>query len=323
MAILTKFGLCVGRTIKIFRKYVRIRSYTIACFLISVVIFLVLAGPPLLHLFDVMVARPDLETLCLRVLNISRENHFPKIIHQTWKTHDIPEKWKENVASCRQLNPDYEYRIWSDADIVNFLSNHYPWFLESFYNYKYDISRADAIRYFMMYHYGGVYIDMDIKCHVPFDQITNDFPSSVEDILVETYPMGFTNSFLMSKSHTSFQQLMINHLDSSNKSYLTPHWTIMKSAGPCFVHRAYRWHPCKESIGSLSPNTASTIFSHQQDATWHNWDGVLMQIVDEYHPFLCRLGLMYVVCMTVIGLLYMHSHTSKTRRHIHSPSDNV
>lgn len=37
----------------------------------------------------------------------------------------------------------------------------YPWFLETFDGYRYPIQRADAIRYFVLHHFGGIYIDLD------------------------------------------------------------------------------------------------------------------------------------------------------------------
>ena len=42
-----------------------------------------------------------------------------------------------------------------------FIAAEYPWFLETFQNYRYPIQRADAIRYFVLAHYGGTYIDLD------------------------------------------------------------------------------------------------------------------------------------------------------------------
>jgi hypothetical protein len=46
-----------------------------------------------------------------------------------------------------------------------FIATHYPWFLETFEGYKYPIQRADSIRYFVLYHYGGIYIDLDDVSH--------------------------------------------------------------------------------------------------------------------------------------------------------------
>jgi mannosyltransferase OCH1-like enzyme len=36
---------------------------------------------------------------------------IPKIIHQTWKTKTIPERWKDSVDSCKQLHPDFQLFI--------------------------------------------------------------------------------------------------------------------------------------------------------------------------------------------------------------------
>lgn len=46
----------------------------------------------------------------------SGELHVPAIIHQTWKSKEIPEKWREAQKSCIELHPEYEYRLWTDED---------------------------------------------------------------------------------------------------------------------------------------------------------------------------------------------------------------
>lgn len=40
-----------------------------------------------------------------------RPQRIPKIIHQTWKSETIPEKWWEAQQSCVNLHPDYEYKV--------------------------------------------------------------------------------------------------------------------------------------------------------------------------------------------------------------------
>lgn len=40
----------------------------------------------------------------------------PKILHQTWKNKDIPDKWLAARQSCIDRHPDYEYRLWTDED---------------------------------------------------------------------------------------------------------------------------------------------------------------------------------------------------------------
>tara|TARA_B100000586_G_scaffold265534_1_gene237361 strand:- start:1109 stop:1852 length:744 start_codon:yes stop_codon:yes gene_type:complete len=96
------------------------------------------------------------------------------IIHQTWKTKDIPNEFKGYVASWRKYNPDWEYRLWTDGDCLDFIEKEYPWFLSQYQSYKTNILRADAVRYFILYHYGGLYVDLDFECLQPMSSIMSD-----------------------------------------------------------------------------------------------------------------------------------------------------
>ena len=49
------------------------------------------------------------------------------------------------------------------------MAQHYPHLLETFKSYPFNIQRADAIRYMVLEHYGGVYIDLDIICRRRLD----------------------------------------------------------------------------------------------------------------------------------------------------------
>lgn len=94
---------------------------------------------------------------------------IPKIIHQTWKTHDVPVNCKAYVQTWKTLHPDWKYILWSDAELDEFVATHYPDFLEIFRNYPKGVQRADAARYLLLHHFGGVYTDLDTECLKPFD----------------------------------------------------------------------------------------------------------------------------------------------------------
>ena len=88
---------------------------------------------------------------------------IPKIIHQTYKTFDtIPNKWLYTQQLVRTHNADFEYMFWTDVTLREFLFTNYPYFLSTYDSYPYAIQRIDAVRYFLLYHYGGFYIDLDI-----------------------------------------------------------------------------------------------------------------------------------------------------------------
>ncbi|MEP7129135.1 MAG: glycosyltransferase [Chitinophagales bacterium] len=94
---------------------------------------------------------------------------IPKIIHQTWKTTVIPQRWSKMQQHNLSLSPGFEYRLWSDEMMMEFVKNKFPDVYTSFVNYRYVIMRADVIRYLLMYEIGGLYLDLDYELLVPFD----------------------------------------------------------------------------------------------------------------------------------------------------------
>jgi hypothetical protein len=89
---------------------------------------------------------------------------IPRIIHQTWKTHEVPERFQAWSKTWRHLNPGWEYRLWSDRDLLEFVAAEYPGFLELFCSYSQGVQRADAARYMLLHHFGGLYADIDTEC---------------------------------------------------------------------------------------------------------------------------------------------------------------
>lgn len=47
------------------------------------------------------------------------------------------------------------------ADSRTFLEDEFPWFVSTYDGYKFPIQRVDVMRYFLIRHYGGIYLDMD------------------------------------------------------------------------------------------------------------------------------------------------------------------
>ena len=46
-------------------------------------------------------------------------------------------------------------------DSRTFIEDEYSWFLEEYDNYRFPIQRLDVIKYFVIRHFGGIYLDMD------------------------------------------------------------------------------------------------------------------------------------------------------------------
>ncbi len=93
------------------------------------------------------------------------DGSFPRLIFQTWKSKvSMPANYARWSASLRGMNPGFEYFLWDDADNRRFIEKYYPWFLPVYDAYPREIYRADAVRYFFLYQFGGLYADMDTEC---------------------------------------------------------------------------------------------------------------------------------------------------------------
>ncbi|WP_106874217.1 glycosyltransferase [Candidatus Phycorickettsia trachydisci] len=86
---------------------------------------------------------------------------IPKVMHQIWVgTSDIPTLYQNYINECKKLHPDWEFKIWRDEEI-NALDLDYRDLYEKARSYA---GKADIARYEILYKFGGVYRDMDVKC---------------------------------------------------------------------------------------------------------------------------------------------------------------
>ena len=163
-------------------------------------------------------------------LNSSLPQLIPKIIHQTYINTSIPERWRLAQESCIKLHPDYDYKFWSDEDAHTFIAKEYPWFLETFEKYPHNIQRADAIRYFVLAYYGGVYIDLDNGCRRRLDPLLS-FPAWLH----LTEPTGISNDGMGAAPWHPFFLYAIDQLQVYDRQWVLPYITIMSSTGPLFL----------------------------------------------------------------------------------------
>lgn len=89
---------------------------------------------------------------------------IPKIIHQTTADKSsIHPDLLENVRQIKALNPDWEHRLYDNADCRAFIAEHCDVETLRLYeriNPRYGAARADFFRYLLLYRVGGVYLDI-------------------------------------------------------------------------------------------------------------------------------------------------------------------
>ena len=211
--------------------------------------------------------------------------------------------------------------LWTDADSRAFIAEHYPWFTETFGSYPYAIQRADAIRYFVLYHYGGVYMDLDIGCYKPLDPLLR-----FEVILPETIPVGVSNDLMFAAPRHPFMEEVVRNLIPFDHHYFSHYPTVMFSTGPMFLSASYRiWldahplaqpstpqEPARGLVGvrilpkilygkNLPPEQERehAFFKHFYGSSWHAGDADFIIFLRKSGKWLFILG----TCIASLGLL--------------------
>lgn len=93
---------------------------------------------------------------------------IPKTIHYCWFGRTpLPDKAKICIESWKKFMPDYEIKEWNED---NFDVNIIKYTAEAYKLKKYAFV-SDYARFWILYHYGGVYFDVDVELIKPIDDI--------------------------------------------------------------------------------------------------------------------------------------------------------
>ena len=257
----------------------------------------------ILFLFYYVFLRRRSPRLLLTASNInefySREamNHIgqrriPRIIHQTWKSKRVPKHWNRTVQSVRELNAEqFEYRLWTDYQMHEFVREVEPDFYQhTFLTYSLEIQRVDSFRYVILYHLGGVYIDMDNGCRQSLESLLKTMETLDAQVIhlaafPRTSPIGISNGFMIStKGHPLFRML-ISRLSLFNHHYLIDYLTVMLSAGPSYLslNEFYFDRSSSQSaVRILDEIVYSDIYTwHTPGNSWHGKDARVILYI--YH----------------------------------------
>lgn len=152
---------------------------------------------------------------------------IPKHIHQIWwqGKSSIPLKYQSWHQSWSKHHPEWKFTLWDESMMNEFVKTYEPDLLESFLSWPKSIFRADAFRYVLLKHHGGWYIDMDIECLKPIDELQNN----AEVILSRT--IAFNNAIMAGiKGHPLWNMLVfqlpkiIEQNDQYNASQTGPRY---------------------------------------------------------------------------------------------------
>lgn len=251
--------------------------------------------------------------------NKSRHNvvKIPKIIMQTWKNNEVPDKWVESPKSIREYMPDWKYVLMTDEMNRKFVEKHFPDFLPYYDAFPYNIQRADAIRYCWLYINGGMYLDLDIQLQ---HDLSSLFYDEAKLYLVASGNIGscITNSFMASKPKCKIWLRMIEYMKRDLSFYhVFKHSTVMASTGPVALNHVVKssdvsyinlptslMMPC--SVCDLAHCDSSQAWIKPlEGSSWISYDSqVLNMCMCNWRAILVIIALVIIVLVVIFILWY-------------------
>ena len=237
---------------------------------------------------------------------------IPRIIHQYWQPYNtdtseeeagddtLPEHWRKPVKSWKRLSRyGFKYMRWNEAKLRALIQEHHPWFLGTFDSYPRWTQKVDAGRYLVLYHYGGLYADLDVglkpRCRKQLEALLK-----YDLVLARSESFSLAADMMMTAPRHPFFEQILHNMADYNHWYFLPLLTVMFSTGPAFVTVQFTHFPHREDAYVLPTNLYiagnDSYFFHMKGNTWHEWDaGLLLMVYNKPHFFLLLPALCYAV----------------------------
>ena len=179
----------------------------------------------------------------MREGKLKQVGRIPGIIHQTWKDNNIPRKWLASPAQWKKHHPDWLHVVWTDRDIFDFIDLRHPKFSSVFRSFSYGIQKADAIRYFILHDFGGLYSDLDL---VPKRCMEEYFADGMPLYFLFSPNMNVFTNFLMAsaKEEGVWREIWKRLIHPVMPSWaIGKHLEVMYSTGPAMVNDVVMNYP--------------------------------------------------------------------------------
>jgi len=178
---------------------------------------------------------------------------IPKILHQLAKTDDIPAHLQGFQDSWKRLNSDYEYHLWTDESLEDWVREQAEDFLPLFLAYPLSICRADLGRYLILQRVGGVYADLDCQCLQSITpllggrELVISAEPQAHHAQVSFQERGFSQivcpSFIASEPGHPFWRDVAKELQRHDPAQVLTSTDVLDATGPFLLSRVFASNP--------------------------------------------------------------------------------
>ena len=186
--------------------------------------------------------------------------NIPKIIHHVCDyPNGIPGFLQEWAKTWKDHHPNWEQRFWNKQQMEHFVHMICADFKPYYYAFPHNVQRWDAIRYLILYHIGGMYVDLDYECFESFDEVL-----SRQDCYIVTEPaihakyngldVMLSNALMAAAPGSKFISRIISELKTQDQASFTDfeiYKTVLNTTGPLMLSRVYESLKTKEEVSLL------------------------------------------------------------------------
>lgn len=247
----------------------------------------------------------------------------PVLHHIALGKNNLKTSWVNARESCLQYHPGWKSHLWTDENAGPFVEEHFPDLKKMWDNYKYPIQRIDALRYMVLYQYGGVVLDMDLKCTRSLGPLRR-----FGFVAPAAHPSGFSIGFMMASEKHSFVGQLVKNLPAYDRNWLgLPYPTVMFSTG---CHYASAIHTLqlnrkdlkiltgtKENpkLHRLNGEVVTPLFHHLGSSSWHSFDAASIVLLGKPET---QMWILFVGAIIAVVILVFKR---RLRRAAYDPLD--
>jgi mannosyltransferase OCH1-like enzyme len=241
-------------------------------------------------------------------------SRIPKITHQIWFQgwDKVPEKYHENIRQLEALNPEFQHMRWDETSLRRECELLGAPYVKKFDSMSHMIMKVDYGRYVVLYRYGGISIDMDMK---PMRPLRETPGLASEELIVSKLPnpVGYTgyvnNAMFAAVPKCSILKEIVDSCTKSTKrqeDYSAFELYLNEETGPEFINKQLAPHwkrikvldseffePCYSADVLCTPGE-KTIADHRHSLSWidssYHWIFKLLFLLYRALPILILLG---------------------------------
>jgi|SaaInlStandDraft_6_1057023.scaffolds.fasta_scaffold00865_9 mannosyltransferase OCH1-like enzyme len=235
---------------------------------------------------------------------------IPKTIHQIWfqgiETIREPYKFCHESIKKGIFNTDWKLKVWDENTIINLINTYYPQYKKIYDSYNLMIMKIDLAKYIILYHEGGVYIDMDMEWIRDF---YNLIENNDELIISHTKYFVYNNGVIFSKPKCKFWELYLNDLLNklNKKWYEYDTFYTCRTTGPINFTKnikkymknnkvkliEFEYFESSESQFNIEITNKSVMRNHLANSWINNFDRIIIYIyIKRKH--------IYITCILLI-----------------------